>query len=373
MWKTVKLEKVCKIISGNSIPAKKKEENFTGVEGMPYVATKDVGFDGSINYENGVCIPDEYRNNFKISLAGATLVCAEGGSAGRKIAFSNEDCCFVNKLFSLQPDKNIIPKFVYYYTLSSEFQSQFKEAMHGLIGGVSLSKIRGFFISIPPLAEQQRIVAKLDAAFAEIDMAIELTEAKEAEIKKLQAAFLSKSLNEETVTWKTVKLVDVCELAYGKALDKSDRLDSDGVPVFGANGIKAYAKKSLFNEPSIIVGRKGSAGEINKVVEPFWALDVAFYTKINKEIITLDFLFYTLTALNLPSMAKGVKPGINRNEVYDKNILLPTIDEQKNIITKLNTAFTEIEAAHISIKKKKENYEALKSAILAQELQSEAA
>ena len=114
MWETMTLEKVCKIISGNSIPAKKKEEYYTDVEGMPYVATKDVGFDGAINYKNGVFIPDEYLSGFKISPAFATLVCAEGGSAGRKIAFSTEECCFVNKLFSLQPNENIIPKFIYY-------------------------------------------------------------------------------------------------------------------------------------------------------------------------------------------------------------------------------------------------------------------
>ena len=169
MWKKVKLEKFCKIISGNSIPAKKKEELYTDVEGMPYVATKDIGFDGSINYENGVYVPAKHQRDFKISPAGATFVCAEGGSAGKKIAFSTEDCCFVNKLFSLQPDENIIPKFIYYYTLSIEFQSQFKDAMHGLIGGVSLSKIKNFSISLPPITEQQRIVAKLDKIFCRVN------------------------------------------------------------------------------------------------------------------------------------------------------------------------------------------------------------
>ncbi len=181
MWKTVKLGDVCTIKTGNSIPAKKKDEFFTGVKGMPYVATKDVGFDGDINYENGIRIPDAYQSKFKISPAGATLICAEGGSAGRKIAFSFEDCCYVNKLFSLQTDINVIPKFIYYYALSAGFQSQFKEALHGLIGGVSLSKIKDFQISIPPLAEQQRIVAKLDAAFAEIN--------------KSQASNLNKKMN----------------------------------------------------------------------------------------------------------------------------------------------------------------------------------
>ena len=47
----------------------------------------------------------------------------------------------------------------------------------------------------------------------------------------------------------------------------------------------------MFDEPSIIIGRKGSAGEINKITEPFWALDVTYYTKIDKEIINLVFYF----------------------------------------------------------------------------------
>ena len=145
--------------------------------------------------------------------------------------------------------------------------------------------------------------------------------------------------------WETVKLGEVCELAYGKALDKSERLDSDGVPAFGANGIKTFAKKSLFDEPSIIVGRKGSAGEITKVNEPFWALDVTYYIKIDRDIIDLNFLFYSLTILNLPSMARGVKPGINRNDVYEKRILLPPLAEQQRIVAKLDAEFAEIDSA----------------------------
>jgi type I restriction enzyme S subunit len=214
------LEKVCKIISGNSIPAKKKEEYYTDVKGMPYVATKDVGFDGAINYENGIFIPDEYLSGFKISPAFATLVCAEGGSAGRKIAFSTEECCLVNKLFSLQPNENIIPKFIYYYTLGTEFQSQFKEAMHGLIGGVSMSKIKDFYISIPPLAEQQRIVAKLDAAFAEIDRVVENTRANVKSLDGYFEKFLDELLLSATNDFELKPIKDFGKAKGGKRLPK---------------------------------------------------------------------------------------------------------------------------------------------------------
>jgi len=143
--------------------------------------------------------------------------------------------------------------------------------------------------------------------------------------------------------WKTVKLGDICKLNYGKALDKKDRLENGAIPVYGANGIKAYTDKLLHDKPSIIIGRKGSAGELNKVAKPFWALDVTYYVTTDESIVDLDFLFYVLAILNLPSMARGVKPGINRNDVYDKSINLPSLSQQQRIVAKLDAAFAEID------------------------------
>ena len=173
MWKIAKLGDVCKIQSGNSIPVKDKEALYSNVNvGLPYVATKDIGFDGVIDYENGVRIPPDHSSKFRLSKKNSILVCGEGGSAGRKIAFSYKDCHFVNKLFSISMGSEMVSKYVYYYTLSNEFQSQFKKAIHGLIGGVSLSKIKGFQITYPSFSEQQRIVTKLDTAFSEIDKSL---------------------------------------------------------------------------------------------------------------------------------------------------------------------------------------------------------
>jgi len=221
MWTTEMLSSVVNISPGNSIPAKKKSELFTGVKGMPYVATKDVSFDGIINYDNGICIPQDYLNNFRVSPKYATLICAEGGSAGRKIAFSHDECCYVNKLFSLQPTNKIIPKFLYYYSISAEFQLQFKAALHGLIGGVSLTKMKKFAISYPSIPEQERIVAKLDAAFAEIDSAIDMSTAKENEVKKLDRFLLENLFKENFDIKKIGDLGDVKSGGTPKSTEQS--------------------------------------------------------------------------------------------------------------------------------------------------------
>ena len=100
--KSMLLGEICQITNGNSIPIKIKEEKFTGISGMPYIATKDISFEGDVNYDNGISISDDELKKFKIASKESILICAEGGSAGRKMAFIDRNCCFVNKLFSIK-------------------------------------------------------------------------------------------------------------------------------------------------------------------------------------------------------------------------------------------------------------------------------
>lgn len=166
---TTTLDKIANIYNGNSINADYKKKHFTGLEtGYPFIATKDVSFNGVVNYDNGVKIP--FETEYKTAEPGSVFICAEGGSAGRKIAYITEKVCFGNKLFCLQPkDGKYNGRYLYYYLMSDTFQTQFKLMLTGLIGGVSAKKFKSFTIPVPPLSEQERIVALLDAEFAKID------------------------------------------------------------------------------------------------------------------------------------------------------------------------------------------------------------
>ena len=198
MWKTKKLSELCYIHTGNSINEKIKRKKYTNLKsGVPYIGTKDIGFDGSINYDNNISIPDTDSNKFKISKANSVLVCVEGGSAGRKIAYSNKKCHFGNKLCSLEPKENLNPKFLYYYTLGNEFQFQFKENLSGLIGGVSISKIKSFNISFPILSGQSSIVSNLEKIFNEIDNSINISKKKIDKLIDLKNSILISKLEQK--------------------------------------------------------------------------------------------------------------------------------------------------------------------------------
>ena len=67
------------------------------------------------------------------------------------------------------------------------------------------------------------------------------------------------------VKWHIKRLGDVLKLEYGKPLSKDQRDDDGDFPVYGANGIKCRTNKYYWDKPSIIVGRKGSAGEVRSM------------------------------------------------------------------------------------------------------------
>ena len=168
-WEYKTLGEVCKIYNGNSINADYKKKHFLGATGgLPFIATKDVSPLGTIDYNNGVRIPN--YEEYKVAPANSVFICAEGGSAGKKFAYVEKDVCFGNKLFCITPkDKAIKGKFIYHFVQSDNFRGQFFSLLTGLIGGVSAKKFQTIEIPVPSLSEQQSIVDYLDSAFAKID------------------------------------------------------------------------------------------------------------------------------------------------------------------------------------------------------------
>ena len=166
-WVWTRLSYIANIYTGNSISETEKRLKFTGVVGRYYIGTKDVDFNNRIIYDNGIAIPRQYEPDFRLAPNNSILMCIEGGSAGRKIAILNQDVCFGNKLCCFSPFVGI-GKYIYYYLQSPSFFELFNLNKTGIIGGVSIAKVKDILIPLPPIKEQQRIVAKIEKLFEQL-------------------------------------------------------------------------------------------------------------------------------------------------------------------------------------------------------------
>ena len=160
-WEWTRLFVISEIYTGNSISETEKRTKYTDVSGRYYIGTKDVGFDNNIMYNNGAAIPKQHESSFRIAPNNSVLMCIEGGSAGRKIAVLSQDVCFGNKLCCFVPFVNIT-RYIFYYLQSPLFLDMFNDNKTGIIGGVSIAKVKSILIPIPPQQEIERIVNKID-------------------------------------------------------------------------------------------------------------------------------------------------------------------------------------------------------------------
>lgn len=229
---------------------------------------------------------------------------------------------------------------------------------------VKIANVRDLPIYTPSVEKQKKIVAILDQAFDAIDQVKFNIERNLQNTKELFQSKLNEIFSQKGEGWEEKKLGDILSLEYGKALSQEERVSDGLYPVYGANGIKNRTNNFYVDELSLIVGRKGSAGEINYTESKFWPLDVTYFTKFDKNVLELDFLYYLLMMHNLPSLAKGVKPGINRNDVYAIDVFIPSCETQKEVVLIMNALNIQVKKLEESYKTKLSNLAELKKSIL---------
>jgi type I restriction enzyme, S subunit len=136
----------------------------------------------------------------------------------------------------------------------------------------------------------------------------------------------------------TVQLGEVCKFIYGEALKEENRC-SGKVPVYGSNGVVGWHDKALTSGTTIVIGRKGSIGEINWSNGPCFPIDTTYYVEKTERPCDLRWLYYTLLKLDLTRLNKSAAvPGLNRDDAYEQHILFPDVPEQERIAALLDQA-----------------------------------
>lgn len=140
------------------------------------------------------------------------------------------------------------------------------------------------------------------------------------------------------MTAKALSLGDICEFKYGKSLPAKSR-DGGIYSVFGSNGKVGGHSESITDGKTIVIGRKGSIGELVWSDNCCWPIDTTYYIDQSAAKCDLRWLYHALSQLRLSEMNKSAAiPGLNRNDAYEKKLFVPEIEEQRRIAAILDKA-----------------------------------
>ena len=137
-----------------------------------------------------------------------------------------------------------------------------------------------------------------------------------------------------------VPLREIVRVHYGKALKAADRDVIGPHNVYGSSGCVGKHRTRLVEYPTLIVGRKGSVGQVTYAPDGGWPIDTTFFVEIlDEHQVYLRFLFYALRRARLDRHTITTTiPGLNRDDIYKTKILLPPLAEQCRIAAILDKA-----------------------------------
>ena len=144
---------------------------------------------------------------------------------------------------------------------------------------------------------------------------------------------------------KMMQFSEVCHVYQPETISKKS-LPANGVyPVYGANGKIGFNDKFNHEEPQLLLGCRGSVGSIH-ISEAFsWINGNAMVVQPFEDLVTREYLKYALFGgVNIKDAISGTaQPQITRESLSKVKIPVPSLEEQRDIVKKLDSAFTEID------------------------------
>lgn len=387
-WIWIRLQDVCEVNGGFAFQSSRYVND--GIRVVRISDFDDRGFknDSIVRYDYSAKLEGYLLNINNIIMA------MTGGTVGKSYLVKSipEKMVVNQRVATIRISKYAIPDYIHFVIKSRLTQGFINSAKNSTNDNISMLDINSFWIPLPPIMEQKRIVEKVDHLMALCDKIDELQLTKDSKLLSAHSASIkslleSKNADEFSSSWEFIfsnfdvfysskenveelkkailtlamkgklvrskqdahyewnkgKLGDFFQFEYGKSLPSSMRSNSGEFPVFGSNGIVGTHNKALVNAPCLIIGRKGSAGAIMlSNYKGCFVTDVAFYC-VPKPSVDLSYAYHLLCSLDLSALSKGIKPGINRNEVYNLRVMIPRLNEQKLIVSGLERVFQLIE------------------------------
>jgi type I restriction enzyme S subunit len=283
-WERVTVADVADVVTGTTRPTKDRS-SYGGA--TPFLKPTDLDMGNNIT-SGRETLSDTGRKLVRLVPAGSTLLTCIGtiGKAG----FAGAECATNQQINALVPRPTVIePRWLYWRIIGADFQEQLvANSSATTIAIINKGRVERLSFGLPPLPEQRRIVARIEALFAR-------TRRARADLERVAplafrhreqslAAALIGDLSRpwrggSDPVWELRKAAGLFEWSSGKFLPKKAQVPGE-FPVYGGNGVNGFHSESITQTPSLIIGRVGAhCGNVHVAEMPAWITDNAIYAK----------------------------------------------------------------------------------------------
>ena len=369
-------------------------EYFNGLTYSP----KDVSDKGTIvlrssNIQNDeLDFSDLVRVNVNIKeklflKEGDILMCSRNGSqrlVGKTAPILNLQEPMTFGTFMMIIRSEISPYLLWFFK-TDDFKKQISGGENTMINQVTRYMLDEIKIPLPPLPEQQRIVAILDEAFAAIAKALANAEQNLKNAKELFESYLQGVFEKKGEGWEEKMLGEVCNVIGGGTPSKSNNKFYNGdiywATVKDMKGeiientehkiTKDAVKKSSTNiipGGNVIIATRVGLGKVC-IIGNDTAInqDLRGVVPINSKKLSVDFLYRWFKSIAHKIVKEGTGAtvqGVKLPFIKSLVIYIPTIKIQHSIVQKLDALSAEIKKLEVLYQKKIVALEELKKSIL---------
>jgi type I restriction enzyme S subunit len=377
-WPTKSLGDVCQLISGQHIDSKDYNLHMRGIGYLT----------GPSDFGPIHPVVSKWTEHPKITAkSGDLLITVKGTGVGKVNLLDDAEVAISRQLMAVRVT-GAEPRFIY-AILSSAFDHFQSLSTGAAIPGISREQVLGLTFTLPPLPEQQRIVALLDEAFAGLATAKanaerNLQNARAIFESHLQSVFTPR----DGEGWATMKLGDVCDFKGGSQPPKSQFVYEQRPGYVRFLQIRDYAsekqvtyipetaKNRLCNSDDIMIGRYGaSVGKI--LTGQAGAYNVALIKTIpDLRLLDRTFFFHYLHSRafqhRLADVAsRSAQDGFGKDDIYGFPVPVPSLNDQQKVIQQMEPLSEETQRLTRLYERKLAALEELKKSLLYQAFNGE--
>lgn len=350
-WTYKKLGEVCETSSGGT-PSKSHKEYYEGGT-IPWLRSGEVSQGLIYNTEFFITDLGLEKSSAKIFPVDTVVIAMYGATVGQVGLLKNE-MATNQAVCGIFPNNSLYPLFLL-YTLKSKKSLFLKDAVGGAQPNISQNLIKNTIIPIPPLAEQERIVAELDLLQGIIEKKKEQLKAYDQLAQSIFYTMFGDPIDNPK-GWETKQLGKVCKTTSGGTPSKNHTEYYDGGTIpwlrsgevsqgfiyntelfITEEGLKCSSAKMIPIDTVVIAMYGATVGQVGIIKSPM-CTNQAICSILPNDIFIPIYLYYFLLSKKsdyLKVAVGGAQPNISQGIIKETVIGIPPLSLQQEFAEKV--------------------------------------